>query len=104
MATSRMKWMVTVSAIIASMSVCVAIAAVFPNFITAVAVGMVASVVIPPVIVSAVYIVVPPNTARVVRDEMGRVARVLGPGDHTVIPWLERLRECANRSACAGRP
>lgn len=93
MATSRMKWMMTVSAIIIGVSVCVAVAVMFPQFVTAAAIGVVASVVIPPVIISAVYVVVPPNTARVVRDEMGRVVRVLGPGEHVVVPPMERLSE-----------
>lgn len=93
MITSRMKWVVTACSVVIGVSMCVAVAAMFPQFVMAVAVGMVAAVVIPPIMVAAMFVVVPPSTARVVRDEMGRVVRVLGPGEHIVIPPLERLSE-----------
>ncbi|MGC8827413.1 MAG: SPFH domain-containing protein [Anaerolineae bacterium] len=93
MTTSRMKWVMTASAIIAGVSMCVAVAAIFPQIAMAAAVGVVAAVVVPPIVISAVFVVVPPSTARVVRDEMGRVVRVLGPGEHLVIPPLEQMSE-----------
>lgn len=93
MATSRMKWMMMAIAIIAGVSMCVAVAAIYPQVAMAAAVGVVAAVVVPPIVISAVFVVIPPSTARVVRDEMGRVVRVLGPGEHLVIPPLEQMSE-----------
>lgn len=93
MITSRMKWMVMACSVVIGVSVCVAVAAIFPQFVMAAAVGMVVAAVVPPIMIAAVFVVVPPSVARVVRDETGRVVRVLGPGEHLVIPPLERLSE-----------
>lgn len=93
MVTSRIKWIATASSVIMGIGACIAVAVAFPKVVMAAVVGVVIAAVIPPIVIAAVLVVVPPNVARVVRDEMGRVTKVLGPGEHIVIPLIERLSE-----------
>lgn len=93
MVTSRIKWIAMAVCMIPGVGICIAIASLFPQVVWAFVIGVVMAIAVPIVLISACFIVIPPSSARVVRDEMGRVTKVLGPGWHIVIPLVERLSE-----------
>lgn len=93
MVTSRIKWIAMAVCMIPGVGICIAIASLFPQVVWAFVIGVVMAIAVPIVLISACFIVIPPSSARVVRDEMGRVTKVLGPGEHIVVPLIERLSE-----------